>query len=141
MNSTLKALSPRDRDFMRECRRVIATSADPHLTVDKVTAEAASRRAPSYYVEYPYAIRKLNAIAARRHKLDGKQCNGRWIEILERAGALMRRHGITRNDAVARVLREGNASSYFLAPASATRLYLRLRHRRPSGEKTIESKP
>ena len=123
-----KDYTARDRDFMRACRRVIAESSDPDLTIAKVSARAAAMRAPSYYVEYSYAMRKLNALAARRSRLDGKTTCARWTEIQSRVEALMERHDLTRNEALARVLREGGASSFFLAPRSAARLYLRLRH-------------
>ncbi len=128
-----KDYAARDRDFMRACRQVIAESTDTSLTIDKVTARAAQMQAPSYYVEYSYAMRKLNALAARRHTLDSKTVCSRWTEIQARVAALMERRALSRNEALARVLREGNASSFFLAPRSAARLYLRLRHRGRTG--------
>lgn len=128
-NNSLKALSQRDRDFMTACRKVISESTETDLTVDKVAERAAAMKAPAYYVEYSYAMRKLNALAARRAKLDSKVTCRRWEEIRGRVERLMELHGLNRNDALARVLREGDASSFFLAPRSATRLYLRLRHR------------
>lgn len=131
-----KDYTARDRDFMRACRRVIAESDDPCLTIAKVTAQAAAMRAPSYYVEYSYAMRKLNALAARRRSLDNKTTCSRWTEIQSRVDALMARYGPTRNEALVRVLREGGASSFFLAPRSAARLYLRLRHAGRSGGRT-----
>lgn len=127
--NSLKALSQRDRDFMTACRKVISESTETDLTVDKVAARAAAMKAPAYYVEYSYAMRKLNALAARRAKLDSKVTCRRWEEIRSRVERLMELRGLKRNDALARVLREGDASSFFLAPRSATRLYLRLRHR------------
>ena len=130
-NNSLKALSQRDRDFMTACRKVISESTETDLTVDKVAARAAAMKAPAYYVEYSYAMRKLNALAARRAKLDSKVTCRRWEEIRSRVERLMELRGLNRNDALARVLREGGASSSFLAPRSATRLYLRLRHRTP----------
>lgn len=136
-----KDYTARDRDFMRACRRVIAESSDPNLTIAKVTARAARMRAPSYYVEYSYAMRKLNALAARRHTLDSKTVCSRWTEIQARVAALMERRALSRNEALARVLREGGASSFFLAPRSAARLYLRLRHGRRAGGRPERHSP
>ena len=132
-------MSPRDRDFMQACRHVIARSTDPHLTIAKVTAAASAMRAPSYYVEYSYAVRKLNNLEAGRHTLDSKLSNKRWIEIRERVDRLMSRHGIKRNEALARVIRDGGASSFFLSPRSAARLYLHLRH--PSRKRGSSDQP
>lgn len=124
-------LSRRDRDFMAACKRVIARSASRSLTVAQVASLAALEPAPEYYTTYGYALKRLRSLrAGHPHRDPGP----RWTELLQRTEELCRRRGIRFHVALAHVL-AGGASSFFMCPSTARRVYHRVRRnmrRRPS---------
>ncbi len=131
MKTTFSNESTRNRHFMEACRKVLSESAG--LTAAMVAERAAALPAPCYYITYGYALRRLRALRKQGDPSAGNPKGARalWAELHLRVDALSRRHGISDSEALARVLAEGRASSFFLAPRSALRLYqaIRFRHR------------
>lgn len=122
--------SQRDRDFMRACREVIASSRRTDLTVAEVAARAAASRAPSYYMTFDYALRALREERAGVRKAITPAVVLRRREIAAKVRRLMEsRPGLSESDALTFVL-TGPASSFFINPDTARRLYIRLRHSR-----------
>ncbi|MCM1484220.1 MAG: hypothetical protein NC043_07775 [Muribaculaceae bacterium] len=119
----------RDADFMRVMQQEIALT-DGRLTQAQAAERAVTHPAPSYYVGMPYALRVLRHI--RRTGVmpwHGTGHGRRWVEIVRRVDAIRLRHGVSDPEALARVLAEGHASSFFIEPGTALRLYHRLRRR------------
>lgn len=120
--------STRNRHFMDACRTVIATDTGP-LTSGYIARKAAAMPAPGYYVSFDYALRVLRYM--RRSGIIPRQGNGAgalWRELGCKVTALQQRHCISDSEALSRVLADGNASSFFIRPATALRLYHRLKH-------------
>lgn len=118
-------MSRRDRDFMAACKRVIERSASRSLTVAQVTALAAREPAPEYYTTFSYALKRLLMLRSGRLQ---RQPSARWVELLERTEELSRRRGIRFRVALAHVM-AGGASSFFMCPSTARRVYHRVRSR------------
>lgn len=134
--SELQTVS-RDTDFMKACRRVIAESRGDGLTAADVATQAALMEAPGYYVGFDYARRMVRRIRrSGSMPWNGEGVGRRWVEIVARMDGLKARYGIDDGDALARVLGEGRASSFFIQPASALRLYYRIRRRHRCGGKS-----
>lgn len=125
--STHSALSQRDRDFKALCREIILKSPQP-LTYREVLAKACAMAAPSYYVDYYYAMRKLRAIRKMPADKASRASRGRWAEIDSRVRKL-EAEGMTHRKAVEQVLLTGNASGFFIAPSTALRHLRRIANR------------
>lgn len=117
----------RNRHFMDACRRVMKAD-NGHLTSAIIAQQAAMTRAPHYYISFNYALRILRRMRRGYAHRTGNEAGAMWREIDERVFNLEHRHHISDSEALARVLAEGNASSFFLRPATALRLYHRLKH-------------
>lgn len=141
LTSSSRALAAmRNRDFMKACRRVIAESGSKSLTVAEVTAAAASQAAPSYYLTFDYARRLVSegqrggARRTLRESIDGrhrgarlKSVEARRQELIDRVEEVRAKNPrLKEHHALARVLASG-ASSFFLSPEGARRLYTRMR--------------
>ncbi len=115
-----------DADFFQTCQKVAKRNADRRLSVKELTRLAAASPAPSYYLTLDYAINQL-----RRIRLSGvypfpDSARGqKWIELDERVRRIERRRNIPFTKAVEKVLTDGKASSFFLSPTSAMRIYYR----------------
>lgn len=137
----------RDRDFLRVCRRLLALTTRTDLTVAELAEMAADSPAPSYYLSFDYARRMLserrrgvktvrNPTPSHTSLLSPRRqspAERRRAEIAAKVADLMvRSPGLKEADALTRVL-AGPASSFFLAPDTARRLFSHLRrpHRRP----------
>ncbi len=140
INSSLNPTTQRDRDFLRVCRRILALSPRTDLTAAEVAEIAAGSPAPSYYLSYDYARRMVSerrrGVRTVRNPMpasDSQPIERRRDEIVRKVEALMARYpGLKERDAIARVL-AGPASSFFIAPDTARRLFTHLRRplRRP----------
>lgn len=120
----------RNRHFMDACRTVIATATGP-VTSGYIARKAAAMPAPGYYVSFDYALRVLRYM--RRSGFiprEGKGAGALWRELCSKVTALQQRHRIPDSEALSRVLADGKASSFFIRPATALRLYHRLKHTR-----------
>lgn len=116
-------LSARDRDFLAACRRYIARSPRSDLSICEVTAAVAAEPAPSYYLTYEYALRIVNERNLAPGASTAAAVIRRRRELLERFDAYMAQHpGADRRDAIVAIL-ESRASSYFISPETARRIY------------------
>lgn len=131
----------RDRDFLAACRRVLAGQRRTDLTAAEVARMAANSPAPSYYLTYEYARRMLSerrrGMITSRNTLgsdpsqsphhSGSPIERRREEIAGKVKTLMERTpGLKMGAALSRVL-AGPASSFFLAPDTARKLFATLR--------------
>lgn len=74
-----------------------------------------------------YALKALRRIRRTgRMPWRGRGAGRRWAEIVARVDSCRARHGMSDPEALARVLADGHASSFFIEPSSALRLYYRL---------------
>ncbi len=126
----------RHRDFLAACRRVVASQpkGTVPLTVSEVARLASQSPAPSYYVSFDYAMRMFHRIKRQGSSGVEGPMDKCWQEIADRVTAMVEQsHGkLNFRQAMARVLARGSASSFFLSPATARRLYHHaLRQRRP----------
>lgn len=129
-NTHLPALSPRDRDFIAACRRVMASSGRTSLTAAEIAGIASRQPAPSYYLSHEQAMRQL-------HRADTGADPGkahpstlsRREELRRKVAALQESRGIGRGEALTHVL-AGGASGFFIEPSTALRLYQQIRQRR-----------
>lgn len=117
------------RCFMGECRRLLAGSGN-YTTVAGLTAAAARRPAPAYFVSYLYALdvvyhyRKTGEL-----RVNGNTRRSMWMEIINRTHALMEADkSLSVIDALAEVLRS-EASCYFLSDSAARTTYYNERRR------------
>lgn len=125
-------LSARDRDFLAACRRYIARSSRTDLTVSEVTAAVAAEPAPAYYLTYEYALRILREKPADTGRGTAAAIIRRRRELTERFNAYMAANpSADPRDAVMTIL-ESTASSYFISPETARRIYSHSRRPRKS---------
>lgn len=118
----------RQSQFFQLCRQISRRSiADgTKLSARQIVDIALKSPAPSYYVEYTYALRRLS-----RPLPTGTRCpsprNLMWNEISRRVNnRRQNRPNLSLGQALSLILAEGNASSFFISPAYALRLYYRL---------------
>lgn len=129
----------RQRLFMRECQRQkrLSFSTDAVMSEAEITRRASLCEAQGYFVEYGYALRKVRplvrgilahgeAIPAFDPLREGER--GRmWREIAAKvARRIIAKPSLTFPQALMQVLVDEKASSYFMTPAYALRLYQRL---------------
>lgn len=128
----------RHKDFLAACRRIVASQpkgAQP-LMVGDVARLAAQSPAPCYYVSFDYALRMYNRILRQGTSGVLGPMGRCWQEIADKVrGMVDRSEGrLSVKQAMARVLAGESASSFFLSPPTARRLYhhaLRQRRLRP----------
>lgn len=123
-------LSPRDRDFIAACHRVVETSHGAALTAAEIARRAARQPAPSYYLTHEQAMRQLHeAIHGDGTGRAHPSTLSRREELRRKVEHLQARRGIGRGEALTHVL-AGGASGFFIEPSTALRLYQRIRQRR-----------
>lgn len=95
--------------------------------------EAVSRsKASAYYLSYEYARRRLSEMR-RRKRVCSSRRQGLWAELEKRVSFEIRRNGVNEGHALAAVLAQGDASSFFLSP-SGIRKAIACHHRRTRGD-------
>lgn len=114
----------RNYHFMRVVRRLLATGH--YNSLAEVAAAAAREPAPQYYVSYDYALRRLRK-GKSFHADRTTMTEDMWRELGEKVACVQEMFGIDLGRALQRVLTDSKASSFFLSPASALRLYYQLR--------------
>ncbi len=117
--------SERNRHFMLAVRRLLATGR--YATAVELTAAAALEPAPQYYVTFSYALRRLRNGAPLHTSRRPTRATAMWTELSEKVNRLRQSHHLSLADALTRVLTDSPASSFFLSPSSALRLYHHLR--------------
>lgn len=126
----------RNADFMAECRRQAALiiGSGRECRVAEIVSAALACGAPQYYVEFEYARRHVrDIIVSGRGETKCRGARHKMMhEIAHKVIARMSDKQIKLSDALAKVLAEGNASSFFITEHYARRLYHRCRneHRR-----------
>ncbi|MCH5347082.1 MAG: hypothetical protein J1E63_08225 [Muribaculaceae bacterium] len=124
----------RDKDFLRAVRQAMRDHRGP-MNLRQIVAEVAAGPAPYYYVTYDHAVNTLSESRKLQTAIGAPTRRGAmWREILQRVNDLCKQQGITRRRALSMVLNHGEASSFFLEPASAWVLYHNIvqpRRRRP----------
>lgn len=113
----------RNVDFMSILKREAMRQTRPDLRA--LVKQVAEGPAPAYYVEYVTALKRIREIRSGRRIL-GSGIRGRmWAEICGKVDSLMERHpDITLSGAVARVLIDESASSFFITPTRAMAIYM-----------------
>lgn len=93
--------------------------------------EAVSRsRASAYYLTYEYALRRLSEIRRRKRACSSRR-RGLWAELEQRVCFEIKRNGVNAGDALAAVLAQGDASSFFLSPSGIRKaIYCHYRRKR-----------
>ena len=114
----------RDRDFIAACRRFIAASGKQPLTAMQLASAAAASPAPSYYITYDYAMRKLNDPSD-----ENTPAAQRMADIRQRVEHLMQSRGLERRHALSLVLAGTSPKGFFLGESTAVRLFHRLRRK------------
>ncbi|MCM1348031.1 MAG: hypothetical protein NC338_01350 [Firmicutes bacterium] len=117
----------RDRDFMRECRRIAANSKE-RLTMSQVAVAASRVKAPEFYLSYDYALRQLRTLTKREFK-GISRCGAKavFLELRKRVDRIMKRSNLSEADALLKVLLDGNAPRFYLTEGAAVNLLSRLR--------------
>lgn len=116
----------RNRHFMAECRRVIASSKHL-LTAENIAAIASTRPAPTFYVSYHYALRRIRYYARHGGKFPQSGATAVYGELYRRMLQKMKSGHYNEAQALNLVLAEGNAPCYYLRPRAAGFLYYQLR--------------
>lgn len=124
----------RDKHFMDACRKLMSDPQSNFSSSRALTARAAMTPAPSFYLSFDYALRKIRLIRKGMCHPEPGIRGRKWTEIIDRMERIMERHGIDDSQALARVL-ESRAPQYYIEPRTALRLYFRIRHRRQTAEK------
>ena len=121
----------RNADFYSACVKAIQRPSNRHRPLRQIVEEVGASPAPGYYVSYLHALRHC-----RQYSAEGCQSRKRarlamWREIQAKVDLRMAR-GMKRHEAISDVLCSSSASSFFLAPNSAWRLFkdLRCKHYR-----------
>jgi hypothetical protein len=114
----------RDADFWAECRAVIDADKTGRMTERRVAEIAAARVAPRYYVSDEYALRITRYMRRypERVSIVGRAAV-QWHEIFTKVERMRTVLGIGDEEALWRVLDGEKASSYFMTPEQAVKVY------------------
>lgn len=131
----MEYIEMRNRDFMcevgRQKKRLISAGTNP--SVDDLIRAAVVAPAPNYYLSYDYALRQVgrhvrNVPASRSRR------RAMIAELADKCCAMRRRHPrLSLGQALARLLNDEPASSFFLSFAQGRKIYYKMRrseHRR-----------
>lgn len=125
MDQKQHIFTQRDRDFIAACRRYITASGKQPLTAAKIASAAAASPAPSYYITYDYAMRKLNEPTDTADTPSAQ----RMADIRQRVERLMQSRGLEQRHALSLVLADTSPKGFFLSESTAVRLFHRLRRK------------
>lgn len=119
----------RDRDFLNLCRHAIRNSPEP-LSEAELVSRVIHGPAPSYYVDYDYALHIVPRIGRMSRDEASRRSHGRWLEIYDRAReALADGHAASMTAAIAFVLAAGRASRFFISEGTAINILRQPDHR------------
>lgn len=113
----LNLIDTRNRHFIARCREIITSSPVP-LTLDEVAARAIRSAAPSYYASYDIARRTVTELRLGHYSGTNPLRRAMWEEF-ERKVAAREQRGQRIDRAVATVLSDAVASSFFISHARA----------------------
>ena len=121
----------RDRDFMSAVARERKNPRNVGRGMRAIVAAAAAGPAPMYYVTYNHVMKELPGRNSMDVPVKDNTATARmWRELQRRVGQRMERYRDKKGEAVAMVLAEGGASSFFLSPSTAWVLYHKIKQRR-----------
>ncbi len=124
MNTYTTMRARRDADFIRCLRRTFKEHAAEMPTVKRLMLLTLRKPAPQFYVSYGYALRVLRERrSGRRSRYKGSAAEKMWQTIENAVAGLRERHSLSVGEALQRVLTEGRAPAFFIAPATAQRIY------------------
>ncbi|MDE7442930.1 MAG: hypothetical protein K2M65_02075 [Muribaculaceae bacterium] len=112
----------RNTHLLEAAARAVVSSNS--LNMIGIAREIVDQPAPGYYVDYSRAIRYLKLYQCNKLPVNlSVQKRRMWTEIFQRMEDTIKRHPrLTCKQALARVLCEGGASSFFIEPQSAARI-------------------
>ncbi|MDE7024630.1 MAG: hypothetical protein K2O88_01975 [Paramuribaculum sp.] len=124
-NSPHRMRQQKALDFYHACRNVMQADRTARLTEARVVQKALEMEAPRYYVTDEYAQKVVHRMLKGRMEISayGPKAD-QWREIMQKVRHVRSTLGVRTEEAVWRVL-ESKASSYFVSPEQAYRLYLR----------------
>lgn len=120
--------SRRDADFYSACVAAISRPDNRHRPLRKIIEEVGASPAPGYYVTYLHALRYCLKYSADGFRSRKRARIEMWREIQAKVEKRQAR-GMKRHEAISDVLCSSSASSFFLAPDTAWRLFRELRYR------------
>lgn len=113
----------RNVDFMNALRREALRHPQPDLKA--LVRQVADGPAPAYYVEYVTALKRVREIRSGQRKISSGIRGRMWAEICGKVEDVMQRlPNITLSGAVARVLIDERASSFFISYNRAMAIYM-----------------
>lgn len=113
----------RNIDFMNVLRREAVQQ--PHLDLKTLVKKVVDGPAPAYYVEYVTAMKRVREIRAGQRQISNSIRGRMWAEICGKVEELMqRRPNLPLSAAVARVLIDESASSFFLSYNRAMSIFM-----------------
>ena len=113
----LNLIDTRNRHFIARCREIITSSPRP-LTLDEVAAKAIRSAAPAYYAGYDIARRIVTELRLGHYSGTNPRRRSMWEEF-DRKVAAREKRGQRIDRAVATVLSDAVASSFFISHARA----------------------
>ncbi len=124
MNTYSTMRARRDADFVRCLRRTLEEHAHEQPTVKPLMLLTLRKPAPQYYVSYGYALRVLRERrSGLRSRYKERSTEHMWQTIEKAVARLRERHNLSVGEALQRVLTEGRAPAFFIAPTTAQRIY------------------
>lgn len=113
----------RNFDLVKECRRLIDRNGPTPISAEKIAKEIARGPAPRYYIEYDYALRVLSQLS-RGVKIEWKSpyVEKQWQSLLDDVNRVRHRYHYSMGYALAKVLAEYPAPSYFISPSTIYRV-------------------
>lgn len=122
----LENFQRRNRDFMRAVRHIAVKPSSRGKSISEIVAIAAASPAPGYYVSVNYMIDRLGRERLRHKPRKESSYRRKMWEEIDRKVRQMRARGMTRTEAVCRLLTECQASSFFMSPSTARSLYFNI---------------
>lgn len=123
MNGYTTMTKQRNADLIAECKKLISELAGVHPSASKIALRMLSRAAPRYYVSFEYAMRILPEMERTGAlKWKSRFIRSQWESLRNDVNRLRKRHNYSLERAVATVLAEFPAPSFFLSPATIKRI-------------------
>ena len=113
----------RNRDLLRECRRLIASSEKTPISATDLAIKIAHGPAPRYYVEFDYGLRVLTQLSrGRTVRWKSDTIRRQWQSLKSDVDKVCRRYNCSLSSALARVLSDFTAPSFFIEPTTIYRV-------------------
>lgn len=113
----------RNHDLLKECRRLIVKTNHTELTARFLAKLLAETPAPRYYIEYDYGLRVISRLE-RGIKITWKSpyVERQWQSLLDDVTRVRQRTNLPVPDALALVLTDLPAPSFFISPSTIYRI-------------------